>query len=801
MTRTIGRGASRRLRAAAVVAVVLLASLAAAASILAYRPLPTIDADQRLIGLHERAEIVRDQDGVPHIFARDAHDLFFLQGYVTAQDRLFQMDLYRRTGRGTLSAVLGPSAIDTDTFSRTIGFLRAAKADEELLSDDGRLAAESYADGVNKFLEQHGESLPLEFMLLGYRPEPWTAVDSLVVLKLQSYDLATNFRSELLRADIALRLGAEALATLMPDPAGSPARATADGSWPLVAPLLSEGARAPAIAAYPGVFAWGEGLGSNCWALAGTRTASGKAMLAGDPHLTVRDPSIWYEIGLEGGGYRLAGFSIPGMPGIGIGHNARIAWSFTVAYADVQDLFVERVDPADPRRVLFRDAAEPIAYSREEIRVKGRADPVVVDVGRTRHGPILTPALKGQTALLALRWSALDPGRSLDALLGTARASDWSSFGSALARLQGAALSACYADVDGHVGYLLAGRLPDRAAGDGRLPAPGWTGDHEWRGYVPSSANPSLFDPPSGLVVNANDRPSADPKSPGYDGEWDPGFRAARLAELLGPLRGADAEKLRAIQMDLRSEPALRGRDTILSLRPLSPRGAAAQATVRRWDGVLDADAAGAAIYEAWLVRMIELTFRDKLGETLYADYLSGGKAAYAMYMLQARPDDAWFIELGDQSIRGRDELAAIALERALEDLAARLGPDPSSWRWGDLHRITFEHPLTPGLGPLAALFNAGPLPRAGDGFSVRQGAYSLAKPFAQTSHQSERMIVDLGDLDASWSVLPLGESGQPFSRHRTDQTAAWQDGRLHPMRFSRDRLGTPEGTLVFRPR
>ena len=779
----------------------LLATATVAAAIVLLRPLPTIDADQRLIGLHERAEIVRDEYGVPHVFARDAHDLFFIQGYVTAQDRLFQMDLYRRTGRGTLSAVLGQSGLETDTFSRTIGFLPAAMADDPLLSDDARLAAEAYADGVNKFLQQHGESLPLEFTLLGYRPEPWSVVDTLVILKLQSYDLATNYRTELLRADIALRLGTGALPTLMPDAAGPTLRAAEDGSWELVAPLLSEIAPARALAAHAASLAPIEGLGSNCWALAGSRTASGKPMLAGDPHLAVRDPAIWYEVGLEGGGYRLAGFSIPGIPGIGIGHNARVAWSFTVAYADVQDLFVERLDPLDPRRVLFRGVYEPIAYTREEIRVKGRADPVILDVGRTGHGPILTPVLKGQAAVLALRWSALDAGRSLDALLDTARASDWSSFRAALANLQGAALSACYADVDGHVGYLLAGRLPDRAAGDGSMPAPGWTGDYEWRGYLPASANPSLFDPPSGLVLNANDRPSADPKSAGYDGEWDSGFRAARLAALLGPLRGADAERMRAIQMDLRSEPAFRGRDTILSLRPLSPRGAAAQATVRRWDGILDSGAAGAAIYESWLVRMIELTFRDKLGDTLYADYLSGGKAAYAMYLLQARPDDPWFIELGDQSIRGRDELAAIALERAVEDLGTRLGPDPASWRWGDLHRVTFEHPLTPGLGPLAGLFNAGPLPRAGDGFSVRQGAYSLAKPFAQTSHQSMRMIVDLGDLDASWSVIPLGESGQPFSSHRTDQTPLWQDGRLHPMRFSRDRLGTPEGTLVFRPR
>ncbi|MBI3522546.1 MAG: penicillin acylase family protein [Chloroflexi bacterium] len=784
-----------------VVLLALVATTVVAASIVVYRPLPTVDADMRLLGLHERVEVVRDENGVAHVYARDAHDLFFTQGYVTAQDRLFQMDLYRRTGRGSLAQVVGAAGLESDRFTRTVGFLRAAEADAPLLSAGARLALDSYAEGVNKFLEQHGESLPIEFTLLGYRPEPWSAVDSLLMTKLQAYDLATNYKAELLRSDLALRVGSGAVSLLMPDP-GRAASAAMDEAWALVAPLLSLSGQpdlGPATALVP--LGLADGSGSNCFALSGARTASGKPLLEGDPHLSVRNPAIWYEIALDGDAYHLVGFSLPGIPGIGIGHNDTIAWTFTVAYADLQDLFVEQLDPNDPRRYRVGDTYESARFVREEIRVKGRAEPVILDVTITRHGPIISPVLKGQAAPLALRWTALDPGRSMDALLALNRAVDWTSFKAALADLSGAALSACYADTSGHIGYLLAGQLPRRAAGDGSLPVPGWTGQFEWLGALPQSANPSVFDPPGGLIVNANDRPTADPSSAAYFGEWDPGFRRLRLDALIGARTGLTAEDARAIQNDIVSLPVARGRESILGARPRSPLAATAQSLVRDWDGRLDAGSGAAAIYETWALRMADVTFRDKLGDPLFEDYLANGRVLYALYLLEGRPNDPWFVSLTDQSMRGRDELASVALELAVKDLRERLGADPARWHWGDLHQISFEHPLSAGLpGPLKAIFNVGPFPRAGDGYSLDQSAYSAAKPFAQTSHPSERMIVDLGDLDASWSVLPLGQSGQPFARHSADQTPLWRDGRLHPMRFSRDRLGTPEGTLILRP-
>ena len=797
----------RRPRAAAValaLIVLVVAAVLFAGGLLLYRPLPTLDGDYRLLGLDERGEVVRDAYGVPQVYARTTHDLFFLQGYVTAQDRLFQLDLYRRTGRGRLAEVLGEAALDTDKFTRTIGLARAAEADAQLLSSDARAALEAYAAGINKYLEQRGDTLPIEFVILGYKPGPWGVSDSLVVLKLQSYDLATNASAELARANVAARAGPDAIGVLFPDAGVGPPTGFGDGSWDAVRNAFAAPVSIAGADGLGRLEGGSGGIGSNCVALAGARTASGKPLLEGDPHLAVRNPSIWYEVGLHGPGYDVAGFAIPGLPGIGIGHNARIAWSFTIAYTDVQDYFVERPDPVDPRRFVFRDGAEPATFLRQEIAVKGRRDPVAFDVAVTRHGPLMTPVVKNQTAPLALRWTALDPGRTMDGLLGMARASDWASFRAAAADISGATLSACYADVDGHIGYQLVGALPRRTKGDGRLPVPGWTGDYEWDGALPASANPSRLDPPEGYVVNANDRPVTDPGAVGFIGEWDPGFRAAQILGTVRDVRGADAETLRAIQTDYTSLPVRRFRDVILALRPRSPLAATAQKLVRDWDGSLGVDSAAAAIYESWLVHMVDRTFRDKLGDTVYAsyaEYVASARATYVLYALLPRADDPWFAELGDPSGRGRDELAARALDDAVGELRDRLGPDPARWRWGALHKVLFDHPLSPGLGPLRALFDIGPFERAGDANSVNKGDYAIVRPYGVRVIASERMIVDLGDLDASWSVLPTGESGQPRSKHWDDQTPLWLAGRLHPMGFHRERLTVVEGVLVLRPR
>lgn len=790
----------RKLVGVAVALLVVLGAVSVTFGLLVLRPLPSVDADERLLGLHERVEVLRDTYGVPHVLASDTHDVFFAQGYVTAQDRLWQMDIYRRAAQGRLAEVLGEPALESDRFMRTLGLARAAKLDLSVISDEARGFIEAYAEGVNKFLEQHGASLPLEFTILGYRPEPWTVLDTLAIAKLQLYDAAGNYTQELLRASIAARLGPEVLATLLPD-ASTNAVADDGRAWALISGEMSPGLAGAGPAALASVLGGaGQGLGSNCWATSGSHTATGKPLLAGDPHLPVRNPSIWYEVALDAGDLHLIGFSIPGVPGVVIGHNDRVAWSFTYAYADTQDLFVERQDPRDLRRYEYEGRMENAMFVREVITVKGRADPVVVDVVITRHGPILTPVLKEQKAQLALRWSALEGTRTVEAVIGMGRARNFSDFRAAASLFVGATLSACYADVDGHIGYQLVGRLPDRKAGDGRMPVPGWSGDYEWRGLRSADDNPFLLDPPGGLILNANNRPVDRMTETGWEGEWDPGFRYAFLRSALASIRDADVARFRSLQTDVTSLPVQRFRATILSAHAASPLAIEAQSLMRNWDGVLGVNSAAAAVYEAWLVHMCERTFRDKLGPTLYEQYLTDGRPTFALYDLIGTPSSTWFADLASGEPGDRDAIAAHALEDAMRDLTTRIGPVPSSWRWGDVHTVSFEHPLS-AVKPLDLILTIGPVRRAGDGYSPNSGAYSLMRPFAVRSHASERQIVDLADVDASLSIIPTGQSGQPYSPHWGDQTQMWANGEYKPMALSRERIGKIEGKLVLRAR
>jgi len=419
---------------------------------------------------------------------------------------------------------------------------------------------------------------------------------------------------------------------------------------------------------------------------------------------------------------------------------------------------------------------------------------------RSRHGPIITPIIAGLKPQVALRWNALDAGKTLDAVLGMNSAKSFDEFKRAAADFTGASLSACYADTSGHIGYLLVGRLPDRP-GDGRMPVPGWTGAYDWKGLLPAEANYSQLDPSDGLILNANNRPAAmTSSSAGYIGEWDPGFRYAYLKSVLDQTRGADVAAISRVQNDYTSLPVQRYRDAMVAGRPTTALGQQVQKIVREWDGSLAVDSAGAAIYESWLLQMTRLAFGDKLGATLADDYATNGRMTFALYQLIGGTTSPWFVSLGDPSLSGRDALAGAALDNAGKDLTTRLGGDMTKWRWGDLHTISWEHPLS-AAKPLDLILTIGPVRRAGDGYSANNGAYSLTKPFTVRTQPSERQIVDLGDVDASVSIIPTGQSGQPYSRHWGDQTALWASGGTKPMALAKDRIGELEGRLILRPR
>ena len=779
----------RAVAAVALVVVVVLVLAVAGGTAALRRSYATVEGESRLLGLDAMAEVERDANGVPHIYAQTSHDLFYLQGYVTASDRLWELEFLRRIGQARLSEIFGRATLETDKFVRTVGWYRAARREAEELAPETRAVLDAYADGVNKFVETHRDTPPLEFLVLGVSWEPWRAADTVVIGKLMAWDLSGNWQSELARANVAARLGPEALRVLFPDlPPATPAIFATD-----------EGA----IARVPGAEQLDELLGratrseigSNNWVVSGARTTTGAPLLANDPHLGVRNPSIWYLAHLAGAGFDVEGFSIPGTAGVVIGHNARIAWGVTNLGADVEDLYVERQDPGDPRRFRFKDAFEPGLVLRDEIRVKGEA-PVPLEIVETRHGPVITPVTSGVKETLALRWTALEPGHLLDALIRLDRASSWQEFRDALRLWDVPGQNFVYADVAGHIGYQATGKIPIRASGDGTMPVAGWDGQHEWTGFIPFDALPSRLDPPEGLIVTANQR-VADDYPYFISAEFNPGFRAQRIRQLLREKDKLSADDFARIQMDATDVSAERFLAFLRGMPVKSARATKAQALLRDWDGTMLAELAAPAIFQSWLLHLAQRTFKDKLGDDLYQGYLADF-ARPALYDMVRTPDHPWFVVLADPIHRGRDELAAIALEDALDELAAKLGPDLTSWQWGKLHTITFDHPLG---AVLPQVFNIGPFPNRGAPHTVDNGPYDPRKPYAQTGHPSLRMIVDLSDLDASQVIYPTGQAGQPFAKHWGDLTRRYLDGQLVSLRFTKGELGPLEGTLVFKPR
>jgi len=781
------------------------------------RPLAQTQGRMELSGLEGEVEVIRDRWGVPHIYAQSTPDLMFAQGFVHAQDRLWQMDFQRRVVAGRLSELFGERTLLVDRWLRILGMRRVAEREVVLVDADMRVELEAYAAGVNARIDQG--RLPLEFSLLRYRPEPWTVADSLCWSKMMAWSLSVNWESELLRARLIDHLGPERAAELDPD---------YFESRPLIVPpgvdlaAIGDLALDRAESARPFVGPPADaGLGSNNWVLSGSRTASGAPLLANDMHLTMNMPCIWYENHLVADGLNVTGVTFPGVPGVVAGHNGRVAWGFTNGFPDVQDLYLERLRRTEEGRVqyAYRDEWREAQAFRELIQIKGGGTHVE-EVIVTHHGPIinaLAPDFAGEQPL-ALRWTALEPSDLIRALHSMNRAEDCLAFREALRHWTAPIQNTVYADTQGNIGYSFPGRVPLRAKGDGQVPVPGWTGEYEWTGYVPFEELPHLYNPPQGYIATANNR-VVDDDYPYYIGrEFSMGARAQRIVELIEAQSKIDVAYIQQMQLDLVSPPARSvaaylGRLTLPDAPPTadpSPTLAAVVDLMRGWDGELAAGSPAAAVYQVFVRRLLYLCLRDKLGE-LTSRYLGqgptpilaegsmfGGRSWGWLQKVLAEPDSPWF-DLGGGE--GRDEAMRIALAETVEFLSQRYGPRIDDWAWGKLHTLTYAHTLGQ-TKPLDKLFNRGPLPLGGDGTTVCATGASrhdlrseriIAAPF--------RFIADLGDLRNSLGLLTPGQSGQPGSRHYDDQLQAWFDGDYHPMLYAREDVEREaEGVLWLVP-
>jgi penicillin amidase len=796
---------------AVIFGIILILSIAFALIIRSYYP--ETEGEIELNGLLDRVQVIRDSYGIPHIYASNQHDLFMAQGFVEAQDRFWQMEFWRRIGTGRLSELLGESGLESDKFIRTVGWHRTAEEEIKLMDPEVRGVFEAYVEGVNAFLEIHPDGKSLEFLLLklngvDYQPEPWTLVNSVTWAKFMAYNLGGNMDSELVRAHIGARAGVAAINELTPP---------YDQDHPVIIPHQVSSASLEAVSDDPlGLDTTGleAGIGSNSWAVSGDRTDTGMPILANDPHLGIQMPSIWYEIGLHCAPlgpdcpYDVVGVTFVTAPAVVIGHNADIAWGFTNLGPDVQDLYIEKVNPENPDQYEYMGEWLDMDIIREEITVAGEDEPVVVFSRNTQHGPIINDVVGGGEEEwsfgwqpLALKWTALQPTQIFNALLKLNRAQNWDDFREAMKDWDVPSQNALYADREGSIGYQSPGLIPIRKNGDGSVPVPGWTDEYEWTGFIPFEDLPRAFNPPEGYIVTANNA-VVDEDYPYFISiDWDPGYRARRIVEMIEADETLTLEEIQVMQGD---NTAMSTRDMLPYLQALSPddpRQQEALALLQGWDADTERDSPQAALYETWILSVLERVFADELGDDLISKMRGSLKTAIARMMEDG--STTWFDDIHTEEVELPEQVLLLALDDAIEYLDENLGSNMKRWRWGDLHTATFENQTfgLSGIGPIEWLFNRGPVEVDGTSGTVNNTGFDPDDPFAVVSLPSYRQVVDLGSLERSQSMHTTGQSGNAFYKHYDDMIDPWRNIEFHPMLWTLEQVeGAAESALELVP-
>ena len=824
---------------------------------------PVVSGEVTVDGLTAPVTVIRDDLGVPQLYADGLEDLFAAQGYVHAQDRFWEMDVRRHITAGRLSEMFGESQVTTDSFLRTLGWRRVAEQEIPMLSARSRRILDAYASGVNAYLAEHrGDELSLEYAVLGlqnpdYQPEPWTPADSVSWLKALAWDLRGNMEDEIYRSIMSASVGVDQTEKLFPPYPFAEHRpivttgavvngvfdagnAPTSGSKGASAPIPSEavGALQRLRTSTEGLTRWlgptGPGIGSNSWAISGDKTSTGKPLLANDPHLAPMMPSIWYQAGLHcttqtaDCNYDVAGWSMAGLPGIFIGHNDTIAWGFTNLGPDVTDLVLEKVDGDS----YLLDGKEVAFTTRDEIIKVAGGEPVVITVRETIDGPMVSdvagidtyravgadaPVPAPESTLsgakpsrppaygVALRWTALQPAPTFDAfdLLNTART--WEEFRTAAMKLSVPAQNLLYADVSGNIGYQAPGRIPIRDGYDGKWPVPGWDSAFQWKGTLAFESLPSVLNPSEGWIVTANQAVIGPPYPFFLTDDWAYGARSQRIADLIeeSTAGGAkvNAERMREIQMDGHNELAAFLAPRLVDL-PTTELTAPAVALLDGWDAQQTADSAPAAYFNAVWRQLVHRMFDAAADEELI--YASGGDRYWQVIEnIWDTPGDFWWDDKTINGTQTRDETLEAALGAAAQELSASQGDDPSEWSWGSLHTLALENQTlgTSGIWPIEWLFNRGPIETAGGESTVNATGWTPKNGYTVDWVPSMRQVIDLADFDASTWVNLTGASGHAFNPHYDDQIEAWRTGAQFPWAFSRDQIEVGAvDTLVLRP-
>jgi len=739
-----------------------------------YRSMPKINRNIFLSGIETDVEIIRDSWGVPHIFAQHEKDLFFACGYVHAQERMWQMELTRRAGKGELSEIFGIKTLERDRFIRTLDLKEAAKRDYEKLSPKMKDLIHSYSQGVNSWMNSRKLNWPPEFLLLGYRPQPWSPLDSLIVKEIMALLLCVDYQSEVLRAKLVKELGARKALQILEEGIAAPYLEIEDVP-------LSE-------LSMPFPF-----QGSNNWVLSGSRTESGKPLLANDPHLAISLPPVWYEIHASCPGLNAVGASLPGVPLVIIGHNESIAWGITNSAVDVQDLYIEKLNSS---RDMYWDNNEwkPLFTKEERIKIRGEKEPERIEVSWTERGPVVSPVLNENEKPLSLSWTIYDGGRTMESFYLLNKAQNWQEFVSALKLFDAPSQNFVYADKEGNIGYYLSGKIPIREDVAALFPYPGWEEEGKWQGYLKEEEKPNFYNPKNGLIVTANNKIIPD-NFPYYMGfVWEAPFRAERIRELLLQLEKHSVETMKVIQNDVFSKKGELFLPYIQEIEIAEGESKQALDILKSWDLRLSSGKE-AALYKIFMNFFHEEVFKDDLGED-YERFKSLFKRKRAgLLKILSDPLSVWFDKKETQTVETREEIIEISLEKAYKWLEERYGP-ADRWDWMKINSFRFQHSL--GEVPLLKFLNRGPYPLGGDAFTVK---LSSSSSLVKNLGVSYRQIIDLSDFRNSVCVLSSGESGHFLDRFYDNQISLWLEGQYHPMLFDPADIGEKAaGILILKP-
>ncbi|MEW6061306.1 MAG: penicillin acylase family protein [Bacteroidota bacterium] len=764
---------------------------------------PTYDGELHLQGLHNPVTIYRDEFGVPHIVAENEHDAFFAQGFVHAQDRLWQMDLARRAGEGRLSEILGTRTIKFDKLLKTIGFKRIAEQLEKQISPKSREILQAYADGVNTCIRLQKGKYPIEFDMLNYEPEVWKPVHSLMIARLMAWELNISWHVDVVLGELVARFGEEKAKEVFPTyPENAPVIVTHSFNVHDLEPLQRFATLHQQFKQFFGTT--GTHIGSNAWAVSSAKSASGAAMLANDPHLGLSQPAKWYEIHLSAGAFNVVGVSLPGTPLVIIGHNSNIAWGLTNVMADDADFYLEKADSLGADRYYYRNEWKEMEIIHDTIVVKDSAS-VPITIKKTLHGPAINEIYPldhfASSNLITMRWTGFEMSDELLGIYRVNAASDWQSFLNGVREFSVPGQNFVYADAKGNIGFKPGVRLPKRNYNNPTLPVPGWTGEYEWSGFISFDDLPQLFNPPEGFVATANNKTS---NSVAYhiSNLWEPPSRIQRIREVLQSKTTLDIADFKQLQNDYYSHFAHDVTPFIVNAYRTTPVHDQRLETVlnyfQNWNYQYSKDDVPTTIFETFFNHLLRNTYLDEMGENLFHQYIFLANVPYRVTMTLLNDSTSqWFDNTATEQRETRDDIIRKSLQDAITDLSNRLGNDVREWRWGRVHTLTLRHPFG-GIKVLESIFNIGPMEVGGSGTTVNNGEYHFTLPYEMTLGPSMRKIVDFANINDALSVLPSGQSGQPLHPHYADQTPLWNNGEYHLLPIDRSVVEQQSKNILY---